>query len=59
MAQGYNFANWRRATGPAVSLPTGKGNPIDRLLAGYLKELQVPTENWWMTAPMPGAWLIS
>ena len=44
--KGYNFAEWRRAplVPRTVPLPTGKGNPIDRLLAGYLKELQVPTE---------------
>ena len=44
--EGYNFANWRRAPlkPRAVPLPAGKGNPIDRLLADYLKELQVPTE---------------
>ena len=44
--EGYNFANWQRAplAPRAVALPAGKGNPIDRLLAGYLKELQVPTE---------------
>ena len=44
--EGYNFANWRRAplAPRAVTLPAGKSNPIDRLLADYLKELQVPTE---------------
>jgi hypothetical protein len=41
--KGYNFAEWHKAplAPRAVKLPPGKGNPIDRLLAGYFKQHKI------------------